>query len=295
MSCFFVIMRVVILMKMNEKCLPCLVSQVIKTANICHIDDKEKLYKKVFLYLSQLDFNKTNPEIIGDTFKLLKEQTYNNDPYKEIRDDYNQLFLRKENEFEQDINHSFIKAIQYAIIGNIIDFSPLHNDIQSKLECFNKIDSYSLEIDHSQQLLDDIKNAEILLYLGDNCGEIVLDKLLIKEIKRISPQLRIYFSTRGYPVANDNIEEDAYTVGIDKYADIINNGDSSLGTVLYKTSQAFRYIYEKADVIIAKGQANYESLSDEDKNIYYLLMVKCDVISQYIGVKQGSMVCYKGK
>ncbi len=116
----------------------------------------------------------------------------------------------------------------------------------------------------------------VFKYLGDNCGEICLDKLLIKRIKKVNPKLDIYFGVRGSAVVNDSIEDDAFSVGINEYATIISNGDDSLGTVLKRTSKAFKEIYEKVDIIIAKGQANYESLSEEnDKNIYFLLIAKC--------------------
>ena len=98
---------------------------------------------------------------------------------------------------------------------------------------------------------------------------------------------------RGEAVVNDNTKEDACFVGRDRYAEIISNGDDSLGTVLSRTSEEFREIYEKADVVIAKGQANYESLSEENKNIYFLLVVKCQVMAQYLGVKEKSFVCRK--
>lgn len=94
------------------------------------------------------------------------------------------------------------------------------------------------------------------------------------------------------PVVNDSIEEDAYIVGIDQYAHVISNGDDSVGTVLSRTSNAFNYIYRTADIIISKGQANYESLSEQtDKNIYFLLMAKSDVIAKNIGVAQKSLIC----
>ena len=111
----------------------------------------------------------------------------------------------------------------------------------------------------------------------------------------MNPHIKIYFGVRGTAVVNDSIEEDAYDVKMDEYATIISNGDQSLGTVLSRTSQEFQNVYHQADVIISKGQANYESLSEEKENIYFLLMVKCEVISQYIGVPIQSMICMKNK
>lgn len=286
-------------MKRNDHCLPCLVNQMIKVADMVNATHKDQLYHQVFHYLSQVDFEKTNPEMIGETFAFIKAHTGNNDPYKDIRNYYNQLFLNEFNHFEQCIHaskDSFYEAIRYAIVGNIIDFNPMHNhDMEDIMKYFDHIDQQTLVIDKTQELKKDLLYAKTLLYLGDNCGEICLDKLLIKEIHRLNPQLHIYFAVRGVPVVNDSIAEDAYRVGMDEYATVIENGDQSLGTVLSRTSQEFQDIYQQADVIISKGQANYECLSEENHNIYFLLMSKCEVIAEDIGVPQKSMICLHKK
>lgn len=279
-------------MKINEKCLPCLINQVIKVANITNCSNRDDLYHQVFEKLSKIDFNKSNPEIIGMIFELVKKHLNNEDPYLEIRRYYNNLFLQNYDNFDKKID-SFKTAIKYAIIGNIIDFSPINNQEIMKIDdWFDNIDNLSLAIDHVDQLINDIKNAKTILYLGDNCGEICLDKLLLKRIKQLNPTLKIYFGVRGEPVVNDSIEADGYEVGIDEYASIISNGDNSLGTVLSRTSAEFNQIYKNCDFVIAKGQANFESLSEEDKKIYFLLMVKCGVIAKYINVPEKSLVCY---
>lgn len=279
-------------MKINEKCLPCLINQVIKVANITNCSNRDDLYHQVFEQLSKIDFNKSNPEIIGMIFELVKKHLNNEDPYQEIRQYYNNLFLQSYDDFDKKIN-SFKTAIKYAIIGNIIDFSPINNQEITKIDdWFDNIDNLSLTIDHVDKLINDIKKARIILYLGDNCGEICLDKLLLKRIKQLNPSLKIYFSVRGKPVVNDSIESDAYEVGIDEYASIISNGDNSLGTILSRTSAQFNQIYQNCDFVIAKGQANFESLSEENKKIYFLLMVKCGVIAKYINVPEKSLVCY---
>lgn len=283
-------------MKIRDKCLPCLVNQVIKVAHMTEASNKEELYHKVFEYLSHLDFDLTNPEIIGQTFQMVKEHIGNDDPYHDIRHFYNQMFLTHRQSFQDKIEQSkdeFLAAVKYAVIGNIIDFNPVHNhDIKDILKWFEKVDQLDFIINHVDELKHDLKDAKTLLYLGDNCGEICLDDLLIEKIKTINPQLEIYFGVRGQPVVNDSIAEDAYDIGMHQHVQIISNGDYSLGTVLKRTSTDFYDIYQKADVVIAKGQANYESLSEEvEKNIYFMLMVKCDVISKDIGVPEKSMVC----
>ncbi|HIX82493.1 MAG TPA: DUF89 family protein [Candidatus Erysipelatoclostridium merdavium] len=279
-------------MKINEKCLPCLINQVVKVSNITNCSNRDDLYHQVFEQLSKIDFNKSNPEIIGMIFELVKKHLNNEDPYQEIRQYYNNLFLQSYDDFDKKIN-SFKTAIKYAIIGNIIDFSPINNQEITKIDdWFDNIDNLSLTIDHVDKLINDIKKAKTILYLGDNCGEICLDKLLLKRIKQLNPSLKIYFGVRGKPVVNDSIESDAYEVGIDEYASIISNGDNSLGTILSRTSAQFNQIYQNCDFVIAKGQANFESLSEENKKIYFLLMVKCGVIAKYINVPEKSLVCY---
>lgn len=286
-------------MRLQDKCLPCVVNQVIKVANITGINTKEELLREVFTYLSKMNFDETTPEIIGEIFEMIKRHTNNPDPYKETRNYYNTMFMELLPEFESKIEqaeNSFMSAIRYAIVGNIIDFNPIHNTLLEDIyDCFDKMEQLELAIDDSHALLKDISNAGTLLYLGDNCGEICMDKILLKKIKELNPKVKLLFGVRGKPVVNDSISEDAYSVGIDEYAEIIDNGDGSLGTVLNRTSPAFKEVYKKADVVIAKGQANYECLSEENKNIYFLLMTKCDVIAKDIGVEEKKMICMKNK
>ena len=280
-------------MRIQDQCLPCIINQVIKVANIVGIDNKEKLLREAFTYLSKISFEATTPEIIGDIFEIIKIHTNNPDPYKETRNYYNNMFLKLIPDFEKKIEQAdnpFQLAVKYAIVGNIIDFNPIHNTLLDDIyDYFNKIDQLELAIDDSQILMKDVSNAKTLLYLGDNCGEICMDKILLKKIKELNPDAKLLFGVRGKPVINDSIAEDAYTVGIDEYAEIIDNGDGSLGTVIHRTSPKFKEAYDKTDVVIAKGQANYECLSEENKNIYFLLMSKCHVIANDIGVEEKKM------
>lgn len=285
---------------MKDKCLPCLVNQVIKVADITKAKNREQILHEVFAYLSKVDFNKTNPEISGETFRILKKHLKNEDPYLEVRNYYNDLLMKLSKTYEEKIiasEDSFYQAMKYAVIGNIIDFNPIHNSTMEEIMDFiNQADGLGFQINDMNQLKQEIKNAQSILYLGDNCGEICFDKVFIKEIKKYNPDVNVYFGVRGEPVINDSIETDAYAVGMDEYASIVSNGDGSLGTVLERTSEAFQSIFEQADVIIAKGQANYECLSECEKvGIYFLLMTKCEVIAEDIGVPVKSLICMKNK
>lgn len=281
-------------MKMNDHCLPCLINQTVKVAHMTNTENKDELYRKVFHYLSTLDFQITNPEIIGNVFQILKEHTRNDDPYKEVRKYYNHLLSEQSETIEKMIEEAadpFYQMVIIAILGNIIDFSPMHHHLDDLLDVFKKAHDKKLTIDDHLQLKNDIINAKKILYIGDNCGEICVDKLFLKRIKEMNSDCELYFAVRGAPVINDSIAEDAYELGIDRYGHVISNGDTSLGTVLTKTSQEFQKIYDQADLIICKGSANFESLSDAYGNRYFLMMVKCDVIAQYVNAPVKSLIC----
>ncbi len=284
-------------MKMHDKCFPCIVNQVLKSADIAGITDKEALLREAFTYLSKADYNLATPELIGEIFEMIKFYTGNSDPYKNIREYYNALFLKMLPDLEHKIEQTdnpFQTAVRYAIVGNIIDFHPLQNALLEDISAvFADMEQFELAIDDTQLLQEDIRKAEIILYLGDNCGEICLDKILLKKIKQLNPDVQLFFGVRGKPVVNDVTEEDAYFVGIDAYARITDNGDYALGTVLRRTSPAFQKLYAQADIVIAKGQANYECLSEENKNIYFLLMTKCHVIADSVGTGEKKMICMK--
>ena len=145
------------------------------------------LMSYIISYLSTIDFYQTNPEIIGEVFKLIKKLIDNDDLYVKIREYYNLMFLDKETEFKQIINESnndFLIAIKYAIIANIIDSSPITNkNIENVIQYFNELKDYPLTINHHLNLLKDIKQSKTLLYLSNNCGVICLDKILIKKLK----------------------------------------------------------------------------------------------------------------
>lgn len=179
-------------MKINEKCLPCLINQAIKVCELTQLENREQLYRDLFLHLSTLDFSKSNPEVIGYIFKQLKHYSNNPDPYYELRNDYNHLFLNKLNEFEKQMvtsKNPFHYSIMIATLGNIIDFNPIHNTHEDEImKWFETIHDKKFTIDHSNKLANEIIQSNTLLYLGDNCGEICLDKLLIKKNKRNESQ-----------------------------------------------------------------------------------------------------------
>ena len=156
----------------------------------------------------------------------------------------------------------------------------------------NKVLTSDFAIDDSLLLKNKINESKTILFLGDNAGEIVMDKLFLETIKHPN----VYYAVKGNPVMNDATIKDARYVGIDKVVKVISNGYDAPSTILDKCSDEFMDIYDKADLIISKGQGNLEGLlNTHNKKIFFLLMIKCDVIGNYLGVKKGDFVVYNSK
>jgi hypothetical protein len=181
----------------------------------------------------------------------------------------------------------FDLALRLAIAGNIMDYGANNNfDIHRTIATVINSNFY---IDYSLQLKKAIKKAKSILYLGDNAGEIFFDKLFIETIKHKN----ISFAVRGAPILNDVTTDDAYEVGMNEVAKIISNGFDAAGTILNQCSKDFIDTYNSADIIISKGQGNFEGLIHEnDQRIFFLLMIKCDVIAEILNAPKGSFVVY---
>jgi hypothetical protein len=281
---------------MNQKCIQCDLKQIDKLHKIINFNKKE-VKTLVLEYLKTCDMNKTNPEIMGEIWQMIIASLHYNDPYKDIKHEYNLFVLSIENELLSLIENNdnpLLLALKLAIIGNIIDFAAQHTfNKEILLEQLRKANDIHLTIDYSNQLINDLHTCKNLLYIGDNCGEIVLDKLLLKTIKHYNPDIDIYYGVRGYPIVNDVTIEDAYEVGMEQIANIVSNGSYCLGTVLSLAGKEFNDCFNQVDIVIAVGQGNYEGLRDINKNIYYLFMAKCDFISQSLNINTMSLVCLK--
>jgi uncharacterized protein with ATP-grasp and redox domains len=286
-------------MKINLKCLQCNIGQIIKVADIVDATENQKEWaaRAVFEYLKDIDFSKSNPEIMSGTWKIITKGFDNEDPYKDIRIYYNNALMEVYDDIKKLVESSenrFKSGLMMAVTGNLIDFGANHNfSIDLLIEKLHMLESDNcLEIDHSDNLYEKLLNGKSLLYIGDNCGEIVLDKIFIEEIQREFPQIEVYFSVRGEPILNDVTMMDANMVRMSEVANVIESGDGAPGTVLSQTSAEFKKLFDNADVIIAKGQGNYESLSDvKREGLFLTLMAKCPVVSDCVGCTNMKCVC----
>lgn len=201
---------------------------------------------------------------------------------------FNQMMLGKETEIYKQITDSddYLKtAIQYAMTGNYIDFGSMHTVDEDYLEnALQESKERRIEDAVLESFKKDLASARRLVLLTDNCGEVVLDKLLLKIIKKQYPQIDIIIMVRGGEVLNDATKKDALEVGLDKVGTVVDNGTEIAGTFLDVVSKEALQILEEADVILSKGQANFETLRGCGKNIYYIFLCKCDMFAKRFNV-----------
>lgn len=284
-------------MKINSFCMSCLVQA--QARNIQKFEDEEKKSRymcEIFKLLLDSDPELSAPALLEPVTKLYESYWGTQEGFQAEKKSFNDFLLSMEEELEKKIRSTkdpLATALCYARLGNYIDLSALSDVSTEKLlELFAKAEEESLDAEEYQHFLQDLKHGEYLVYLTDNCGEVVLDKLVIKLLKEQYPKLRIEVLVRGIPVTNDVDIEDAEYVGLTKLVPVFGNGSGIAGTELSKISQEAREKLERADVIIAKGQGNFETIHTCGLNIYYLFLCKCDWFMQRFHAKhlQGMFV-----
>lgn len=269
-------------------CIPCFFKQALKAAKIAGADKntQKKVLDELSKLIPKLSLGATPPEMGRIVYQLVGNLTKNNDPFKEIKKNSNEFALNLYPELKKKIARSedrILTAIRLAIAGNVIDYgAPNPFDIEEEIENCLKKDFAIFDYPEFKQALD---NAKSVLYLGDNAGEIVFDKILIEELKK-----ETIYAVRDKPIINDVLIEDAYDCGIDKVAKIISNGSDAPGTILNLCSPEFLEVYNKAPLIISKGQGNFETLSEAKKPIFFLIKVKCPVIAKDLGCKVNDII-----
>ena len=276
-------------MKTYFECFPCYVQQALRATRLFTDDPKviKSIIDEVGTLFPEISLDKTSAEIGEFIYGKIREVTGIEDPYKQMKNqntDDALLLVPFCRELIAQSNDPLFTAIKLAIAGNVIDFAIHHTvDIPAEIDA----------IIHKQLTISDydlfkkrLKKSQTILYIGDNAGESVFDRLLIEQLA----DKKVFFGVRGTPVINDVVEKDAIRAGIDKVAEIVSSGSAVPGTILSKCSDEFIELFKKADMVISKGQGNYEGLSDEKREIFFLLRVKCEVIAGHIGIPVGSLV-----
>lgn len=280
---------------MDYRCYSCLAKSFVKLLEEHKLpkDKREEAIKAFFSFIASSPKELTAPEVARINQYKIKEILQNDDPYKEIKYSSNKYLLDKYDHLKEIVtksNNKFDTALRLAIAGNIIDYAA--NPDFNIDNTINKVLGEDFSINDSLILKEEISKAKSILYLGDNAGEIVMDKLFLESLNHAN----VTYVVKESPVINDVTIEDVRQTGIDKYANIITNGYDAASTILSKVSEEFMLYYKSADLIISKGQGNYEGLlNEQDNRIFFLMMVKCDMVAEKIGTTKGGFVVCRNK
>ncbi|MCG6959352.1 ARMT1-like domain-containing protein [bacterium BMS3Abin03] len=280
-------------MSLSPDCIPCILKQALYAARIAKINDEKiqiEILKYVIKELNNIDNIETAPELSNKIQDIVKVFSGINDPYAEEKE----RNLKRASKFvpylKTYINNSYDKleqAVRVAILGNIIDLGA-NPDFKLEDE-INRINSNNIVLDDYPLFKEKVEKAKYILYIGDNAEEAIFDKLLIEQLQCKN----IIFVVRDSYILNDVTIDFAKKIGLNKIAKVISSGSKVAGTNLKETNKTFNKYFFNAPVIIAKGQGNFETLMNCDREIFYMFKVKCEVIAKRTGYKVGTSVLLK--
>jgi uncharacterized protein with ATP-grasp and redox domains len=278
-------------MKTSLDCIPCFIRQTLDAARLVSMDlaDQERIVREASRWAGEIDLEQPPPVLGQRIHRRLREMTGFDDPYRSAKEHQNRMAMSLLPDLKAEIESAtdpLATAIRLAIAGNVIDLGidgdVTESDVRRSITQALR-EPLSGERNGFNQALAE---ARSILYLADNAGEIVFDRLLIEQL---SPP-RITLAVRGAPIINDATLADVYAVGLHEIVEVVDNGSDVPGTVLDDCSAEFRERFKTADLILAKGQGNFETLSEEPGNIYFLFKVKCSVIASHVGAPVGTQV-----
>ena len=282
-------------MKVSAECMHCLVKR--QADNIKKYSDEEKKAEylgKVLGIIANNAAEEPAPVLLSHIGRLHEEYFGKPFSFDELKKGYNAMMLEKENEIRGKIGKAqdpLALALRFAQIGNFIDFGAMDSVDDGKLmEFLEQAETLPLSEDTYAKFTENLKTAKKLVYMTDNCGEVVLDKLLLETIAGIAPHVEKTIIVRGEPVLNDATMEDALQVGIEACGKVIPNGTNIAGTYIPWLSAEAKQAMGEADLLISKGQGNFESLHGCGLNIYYLFLCKCQWFMERFGLPQYSGV-----
>jgi len=277
-------------MKTHIECFPCFLRQTVialKQLN-CLQDLQQEIFHDVLSIMQKADMNK--PPAYTTTFihRTIRDRL-GLDPFRKIKSDYNTIAMGLYPELKEKVSSSqdpLWTAARLAIAGNIIDFG-IFTSVDIGASVANALKD-NIAVDDYSSFNKAVRETETILYLLDNSGEIVFDKLLIEELVRKGKKVTAV--VKGSPVLNDVTLDDAYQTNLTDLCEVVDNGSDAIGTILEWTSPEFQALFRTADLTISKGQGNFETIAGNGKRTYFLFQSKCDVVSKDLGLSPGSML-----
>ncbi|MEA3305841.1 MAG: ARMT1-like domain-containing protein [Candidatus Omnitrophota bacterium] len=288
-------------MKTYLDCVPCFFKQALEAARFAGADRKtqRKILNELSKAMPALSLAVSPPEMGRVIYGLVKKFTGRKDPFKKAKDESNRLALGIYDTLKKKVSHShdgLLTSLELAIAGNIIDYGVKNSlDVNKELQKILNEEHKTIKKESSRlfnypEFKRALKKAGLILYLGDNAGEIVFDRVLIEKIKSLYKDKRVIYAVKEKPIINDALMEDAHRCGIDRMAKVVSSGLDTPGTVLSLCSKKFLKIYKDADMIISKGQGNFEALSEQKRPIFFLFMAKCPVVARHVGCNLGDII-----
>jgi len=285
-------------MNLQSSCLTCLIGQIEKAYNNLGMpytnDEMVRVQKKIMTKLGKIK-EKSMPYYSQVVYQTIAEEMRIIDPYHQIKHASNQLALSLVPTLQKLIQQSknpLLTAIVVAIMGNTIDFGTSHNiDVVKDVQEFS-LDK--LKINHFEEFRKDFKEAQKIMIIGDNAGEVVFDKVMMEYIHKYYPTKELVYAVRGGPAINDITIDDVKDLELEKICTVVE-GSACPGVIMKEVSPEFSQSFEAADLILSKGQGNYESLDDvhlATGKMYFLLKAKCRVIAQIFKVPIGSLILF---
>jgi len=285
-------------MNITNDCVDCIVGQIKKATDSlnCEKNLAKEINNEVLKRSKSFSHEHTPPWVVKDVYELLGKKLNTTDPLEQIKQSSITAALKLipfvQNKLLLSTDKLFT-AIKASVAGNVIDFASkeqfdLTHEIQNVFDTDFAINKYSL-------LKEKLNTINKLMILADNSGENVFDKVLLETFKEYYPNIKLYYATRGKPVINDITTKEAYQVGIDKVATIVNSGVDTPGYEKSRASNSFNELYESMPLIIAKGMGNFECLeASNDKRIFFLFKVKCNVVANAVKQDVGSIILKNG-
>ncbi|MFC2093130.1 DUF89 domain-containing protein [Bacteroidota bacterium] len=275
-------------MKTYLDCIPCFIEQALRAGRIATNDEKKikELLDSVCSMMKDIPMNNTPPETGNIIYRKVREITGVTDPYKKIKKTNIEEALSiypKLKKIVNDSDNSLLTAVRLAVAGNVIDFGP--NKKFNLIESISQILKQDFAIFHFSEFIKQMEKSKSILYIGDNAGESVFDKILIEEIEK-----PVVYIVRDLPVINDVTREDAIDSGLSEVADIISSGTTAPGTILDLCNDNFLKRFNNADMVLSKGQGNYEGLSNVSRSVFFLLKAKCPIIANDLNVEENDIV-----
>ena len=294
-------------MKTYLECIPCFFKQALEASRLSGANRKmqKKILDEIALAVPKFPLTYNPPQMARIISGTIRRITGKNDPYAKIKRESNSLALGVYAGLKKKVARSrdrLLTAVELAIAGNIIDYG-VKNTLNVGEELKRILDKEDKAIRKENRSIFNyksfrrvLKGSKTILYLADNAGEVVFDRILIEEIKGVHEDKNIIYAVKEKPVINDALREDAVFAGIGKKAIIVSSGVDAPGTVLSLCSKEFLKIFRCADMVISKGQGNFEALSDCRRPIFFLFVAKCPVIAKDVKCALGDVILlYKNK